>query len=76
MNGELTVFDFSSEETSGIWRTINDDVMGGVSQSRFKLNSGGTASFSGNLSLENNGGFASVRASVIESELEDFDGTI
>ncbi len=76
MNSELTVFDFSSGETSGIWRTINDDVMGGISQSKFKLNSDGTATFSGNLSLENNGGFASVRASVMESEREGFDGAI
>ena len=35
--------------------------MGGISTSKFFINSDGTATFSGNVSPENNGGFASVR---------------
>jgi monofunctional biosynthetic peptidoglycan transglycosylase len=40
---------------------INDDVMGGISQSRIELSQTATALFSGQLSLKNNGGFASIR---------------
>lgn len=42
------------------WRSIDDRVMGGLSGSRMEgLN--GSLCFSGEISLENNGGFASVR---------------
>ena len=43
------------------WRIVNDDVMGGVSSSTLYLNEEQNLVFSGNLSLENNGGFASSR---------------
>ena len=48
---------------SGGWFVVNDDVMGGVSQSRAELSDRRTLQFSGNVSLENNGGFASIRHS-------------
>lgn len=44
------------------WSAINDTVMGGVSRSRFQPLEGAGSEFSGILSLENNGGFASVRS--------------
>ncbi|HEX5697569.1 MAG TPA: CIA30 family protein, partial [Rhodoferax sp.] len=44
------------------WQAINDGVMGGVSVSRMRFDSAGFAVFEGEVSLENNGGFASVRA--------------
>jgi NADH dehydrogenase [ubiquinone] 1 alpha subcomplex assembly factor 1 len=40
---------------------VNDGVMGGLSQSEMRFTAEGTALFEGTLSLENNGGFASVR---------------
>lgn len=43
------------------WRIVNDVVMGGKSSSRMQLNAAGNAVFLGELSLENNGGFASVK---------------
>ncbi len=42
------------------WLTVNDNVMGGISYSHFTYHQG-YSTFSGYLSLENNGGFASVR---------------
>ncbi len=42
------------------WTTVNDPVMGGESTARIEPGSGGLV-FSGNISLENNGGFASAR---------------
>ena len=50
MNGERIIFDFSSEQTAGKWRTINDVVMGGLSKSNMVLNEDGFANFSGTLS--------------------------
>ena len=51
------------------WRVVNDGVMGGISSSRMvKADTG--LRFTGNLSLENNGGFASVRR-LVEEDLAD-----
>jgi monofunctional biosynthetic peptidoglycan transglycosylase len=49
------------EHSSGGWSVVNDDVMGGMSQSRAILTDRKTLRFSGDVSLENNGGFASIR---------------
>lgn len=71
VNGEKLIFDFNSPPTSGNWTTINDVVMGGVSQSKFEIRQDGTATFSGTVSPDNNGGFASARAS-IQGEFKDY----
>jgi NADH dehydrogenase [ubiquinone] 1 alpha subcomplex assembly factor 1 len=46
------------------WQPINDGVMGGASSSQMRFDVAGHAVFEGVVSLENNGGFASVRASL------------
>lgn len=56
------LFDFTNADSASRWRSVNDGVMGGVSEGRFRLSDEGVMLFSGNLSLENNGGFASVRS--------------
>lgn len=56
-----TLFDFNGPEASRRWTTVNDGVMGGRSTGRFRIEEG-TLVFYGNLSLANNGGFASVRS--------------
>lgn len=76
MQNEKQMFDFSSPNSSGEWRIINDIVMGGVSKSSFVLGENGIAKFSGTLSPDNNGGFASVRAYADESDLGKYDGVI
>jgi len=43
------------------WTTVDDPVMGGASTSRITHGDGGLV-FSGTISLENNGGFASARS--------------
>ena len=48
------------------WFVVNDGVMGGVSSNRIRPASDDAAIFEGHLSLENNGGFASVRARINE----------
>ena len=51
--------DFNSPEEPRRWVRVNDSVMGGISQSTIQF-SDGIAFFTGHLSLENNGGFASI----------------
>ena len=55
------LIEFTDAEEIQRWIAINDDVMGGISHSRIELSPAGTALFSGQLALENNGGFASIR---------------
>lgn len=50
---------------------VNDGVMGGRSSSRLGFDRAGFAVFEGDLSLENNGGFASVRLAVQEGSMTD-----
>ncbi len=57
-----SLFGFSRTDAAGEWQTVNDGVMGGVSDGRFRITDKKTLEFYGTLSLENNGGFASVRS--------------
>ena len=59
---DSTLVDFSAPGEAQRWTAIDDRVMGGVSESRLRAAEGGTCVFEGELSLENNGGFASVRS--------------
>lgn len=54
------LIDFQDAAEANRWRAINDDVMGGVSRGSLHVEDG-LGVFSGETSLENNGGFASVR---------------
>jgi len=65
---DKVLFDFTTTTNSPAWQIVNDDVMGGVSTSRFQVSTNG-AVFSGVVSLENNGGFASVRSSPARLDL-------
>ena len=65
------IFDFQASTNSTKWQVVNDDVMGGVSTSQFQLLTNGGAIFSGVVSLENNGGFASVRSNPVRENLSD-----
>ncbi len=56
------LFNFESAMSVADWSAIDDAVMGGVSQSRLRHDPSGHAVFEGIVSLEHNGGFASVRS--------------
>lgn len=55
------LLDFTRPDAAQQWQAVNDGVMGGVSEGRFRVTPDKTMEFFGRLSLENNGGFASVR---------------
>ena len=73
---ERILFDFQAASNSTAWQIVNDDVMGGVSTSRFQVLTNGGAVFSGVVSLENNGGFASVRSSPVRENLNGCDAFV
>lgn len=68
------LLDFEQSGDAANWTVINDVVMGGVSSSRFAVEKPGTAVFSGVVSLENNGGFASANMKPAQFDLSDCDG--
>ena len=66
---EKTVVSFESDEVLKAWTSVNDGVMGGISKGGFTRSEQGTLLFRGELSLENNGGFASIRLKQTELDL-------
>jgi NADH dehydrogenase [ubiquinone] 1 alpha subcomplex assembly factor 1 len=67
------LFDLTGADAINEWQTVNDGVMGGVSEGKCKIADKKTLEFYGNLSLENNGGFASVRTKTKKLGLEKGD---
>ena len=60
INSQL-IFDFNNNANISDWKIVDDVVMGGRSNGTFKIDSDGNGVFSGEVSLENNGGFSSVQ---------------
>ncbi len=71
-----TLFDFTGADPAKEWQNVNDGVMGGVSEGKFKIREKKTLEFVGTLSLENNGGFVSVRTKGKKLGLEKGDTVV
>lgn len=70
-----TLYDFSTaSSTREAWTAVNDGVMGGVSAGLSRLSSDGVLEFIGSVSLDNNGGFASIRSNSNLVDLSSYDG--
>ncbi len=69
----IILFDFTGADAAKQWQAVNDGVMGGVSEGKFKITDAKTMEFFGTLSLANNGGFASVRSKAKKLDLEKGD---
>ena len=67
------IFNFDTTESGKIWVSVNDNVMGGVSEGKFKITQDKTLFFHGSLSLKNNGGFASIRCLPTQLGLKEND---
>jgi len=74
--GERTLHDFSSGSAAAKWIAVNDGVMGGISDGRVRGSDDGRLEFFGTVSLENNGGFASIRTRDEWQDLSAFDGLL
>lgn len=73
---EHMILDFSSAEDKASWQIVNDGVMGGISTSKIFFKKSGVLIFSGTVSLENNGGFASSRRSANSYNLGGYSGML
>ena len=69
--GEKTIFNFANPtiDLQETWGAVDDVVMGGVSQSQIRL-AEDRAIFTGIVSTDNNGGFASVRTRNFEPPMD------
>ncbi|RKS53742.1 complex I intermediate-associated protein 30 (CIA30) [Gillisia mitskevichiae] len=67
-----TIFEFNKNVKISNWSVVDDVVMGGRSSSKFYLNYEGHGVFEGKVSLENNGGFSSVRYDFDKMSTKDF----
>ncbi|MEZ9722599.1 CIA30 family protein [Vibrio splendidus] len=68
---EINMIDFTQPDQQQKWTATNDNVMGGISTGGF-IYDDGISRFRGELSLENNGGFSSIKRS-IESPAHEID---
>lgn len=73
---EKTIIDFSDPDEYEYWEVINDVVMGGISSSGISVADHRAAVFEGEVSLDNYGGFASMRTHPREFDLAGYRGFI
>jgi monofunctional biosynthetic peptidoglycan transglycosylase len=73
---EKIIIDFSMPEEQHQWKIVNDPVMGGQSSSIMFGTEYKTFMFEGEVSLENYGGFASIRTSLRQFDFTGFRGLI
>ncbi|MFN7045125.1 MAG: CIA30 family protein [Flavobacterium sp.] len=69
---DFLLFDFNEKTNPLEWRIIDDVVMGGISDGKFKIDENGNGVFFGNVSTENNGGFSSVRYQMNTKDISGF----
>lgn len=69
---KLLLFDFSVTEDWSVWEIENDVVMGGNSSSALEKSEEGNAIFKGTVSLENDGGFASMQYHFDKKNIEGY----
>ena len=71
-NANQIIFDFNADSDISNWTTVDDVVMGGRSRGNFKINDFGNGEFYGTVSLENNGGFSSLRHRFSSMDIKGF----
>lgn len=71
-----TIASFEKPDSTKNWQSVNDGVMGGRSKGGFERIERKTLLFTGDLSLENSGGFASIRTIPRPMGLEGASGII
>ena len=75
--GKNSVAEFDPSEAKSLgWRVVDDGVMGGRSKGNIKVSDDVILTFSGKLSLENNGGFSSLRTEKLKMNLAGADGLV
>ena len=74
--GKSSIAEFDQTDSDSLsWRVVDDGVMGGLSKGKIQV-AEGILTFSGKLSLENNGGFSSLRTERLKMNLAGADGLV
>lgn len=68
----LDLYDFTVQSRASDWVVVDDVVMGGRSEGHFSINEAGHGVFKGRVSLENNGGFSSIRHRCQQKEIDGY----
>jgi hypothetical protein len=76
MAEEKILYDFTDAQAVADWVAIHDVVMGGVSSGGIESTETGSMLFGGIVSLENNGGFASIRSLPKNRDLGAYEGIV
>lgn len=71
MTNKTTKIDFGKKKDGRSWQVVNDGVMGGLSEGDAELTDNSVL-FKGKVSLDNNGGFSSLRSSYSKKELSKY----
>ncbi len=66
------IYDFTSRKSVNDWVVIDDGVMGGLSSGSINLDGDGNGLYRGYVSLENYGGFSSIRLRQKEIDLANY----
>jgi hypothetical protein len=66
------LFDFQPHSDLSKWVVVNDGVMGGISSGRLYLDNEGHGVFEGQVRLEYNGGFSSIRLPLKQVEITGY----
>jgi len=69
-----TLDDFEETREIGSWMSVNDGVMGGLSKGGPDISKDHKLVFKGAISLDNNGGFSSIRTRGKTLDLSKYDG--
>ncbi len=72
----LILYNFSENVNLEDWYILDDVVMGGRSQGTFGLNQEGYGVFTGEVSLENYGGFSSVRFITGAKKIDEYEKVV
>ena len=68
----LMLFDFTKEADLKNWYVVNDSVMGGESAGKMGKDAAGNGLFEGHVSLDNNGGFTSIKYDAGKIEMQGY----
>lgn len=72
INSTMMIYDFDHKSDLTNWYVVDDVVMGGRSDGNLFINDDGNVVFQGNVSLENNGGFSSIRHRFSQKNVDDY----
>lgn len=73
---DKTIYDFAQQNQINDWIIVNDGVMGGLSESVVKYQNNGIMRYTGTVSLDNYGGFASTRTLPQNFDLKGYKGMV